>query len=293
MVKYILLLTILTSCIQEENILFEENNETSVEAIITFYDHKTVFTGVLKKEKSVYSDQIGFENITNAAILLESPVENNWITSDLFSYFLESPQVYPLSSSNFDLSIDIDGEAIITGSTLALDTNQVTLNNYSLSTSMANSNLKVDLYFEFDNLIQFGQVTASVRYEASCVDCDTIIYKTSTVSQYVTGFHYTDLNTKNFETQLNIPYNEIRSSLALENTNQLQIKIESIELELTTISEDYFLYLNDIEKSMILSQDPFSEPVFIHSNLSNGIGIFGAKRIEIEAFSINDSIICP
>jgi len=42
------------------------------------------------------------------------------------------------------------------------------------------------------------------------------------------------------------------------------------------LSRDYFYYLRSVMQQLSISNNPFSEPVQIHSNISGGVGIFGA-----------------
>ena len=50
---------------------------------------------------------------------------------------------------------------------------------------------------------------------------------------------------------------------------------EEYHFELYTCSADFFKYLVSIEKMSDTKDNPFSEPVLIHSNINNGLGIFG------------------
>lgn len=54
------------------------------------------------------------------------------------------------------------------------------------------------------------------------------------------------------------------------NTNITQ----DLVVSLASTTEDYYRYRRSVELQEFLGEDPFSEPVPIHSNMSNGFGIF-------------------
>lgn len=47
-------------------------------------------------------------------------------------------------------------------------------------------------------------------------------------------------------------------------------------IQLQTISEEYYLYLQSYAKHKMVDGDFFSEPVIVYSNVLNGLGVFGA-----------------
>ncbi|MEX1122632.1 MAG: DUF4249 domain-containing protein [Balneolales bacterium] len=60
---------------------------------------------------------------------------------------------------------------------------------------------------------------------------------------------------------------------------------QALELQISHLSESYFQYEITRESQSRTGDNPFAEPVSVYSNLSNGMGIFGAfneTRIKIE-----------
>lgn len=50
----------------------------------------------------------------------------------------------------------------------------------------------------------------------------------------------------------------------------------SIDIQLQSVSKDYYLYMQVLEKHMGVRNDPLSEPVLAYSNVENGLGLFAA-----------------
>ena len=63
-----------------------------------------------------------------------------------------------------------------------------------------------------------------------------------------------------------------------------------LTISLQNISKDYFLFLQTDQSQFIHYNDPFVEPVQIHTNVKNGAGIFGSYRSGELTLS-NDSIL--
>jgi len=60
-----------------------------------------------------------------------------------------------------------------------------------------------------------------------------------------------------------------------------------LEAELSNISRDHYLYLKSLDAFKNADENPFAEPVIVHNNIENGIGIFRTSnasrfRIDIE-----------
>ena len=51
----------------------------------------------------------------------------------------------------------------------------------------------------------------------------------------------------------------------------------TLYVNLHSISKDYFDYVSSLQKHYNAKGDPFSTPVVVHSNVTNGLGIFGAR----------------
>ena len=55
----------------------------------------------------------------------------------------------------------------------------------------------------------------------------------------------------------------------------LQIGEQSYKINLYSVSKEAYLYLLSVTKSMNTEESPFSEPVRVFSNITNGLGVFG------------------
>ena len=61
--------------------------------------------------------------------------------------------------------------------------------------------------------------------------------------------------------------------------------IQRYDVLMYSLSEDMYRYLRTAEQQQSVRDDPFAEPVQIHSNLSNGYGIFAGYQVR--TFSVN------
>ena len=73
-------------------------------------------------------------------------------------------------------------------------------------------------------------------------------------------------------------------SIVLENCID---PLEETVVDLRTISDSYFEYYRTITAQSNVGTDIFAEPVFIFSNIENGIGIFGAYTSKIDTCNLN------
>jgi len=64
---------------------------------------------------------------------------------------------------------------------------------------------------------------------------------------------------------------------------------ETIELQvrLTSMSEEYFRYLETIELNAEVDGDPFAQPVQVYSNTTNGFGIFAGATYDRRVYKAN------
>ena len=59
----------------------------------------------------------------------------------------------------------------------------------------------------------------------------------------------------------------------------------SFQIFFQSVSEDYFRYWKTAELQDQVGENPFAEPVQVHSNMTNGFGIFAGYRFEAWAYS--------
>ncbi len=56
-------------------------------------------------------------------------------------------------------------------------------------------------------------------------------------------------------------------------------EFNEVHIELHSISEDYYLYAKSLGQYNFSKNDEFAEPVLVHNNIKNGLGVFGAYSI--------------
>ncbi len=60
----------------------------------------------------------------------------------------------------------------------------------------------------------------------------------------------------------------------------------TIYVKLHSISKDYYEYVSSLEKHYYSKNDPFATPVVVHSNIQDGLGIFGGRSTSIDSIKI-------
>ena len=52
------------------------------------------------------------------------------------------------------------------------------------------------------------------------------------------------------------------------------ISVDSVKVFVVSAKEDYYRFLNSVEKQYNVSNDPFAEPILLYSNITGGLGVF-------------------
>ncbi len=136
-----------------------------------------------------------------------------------------------------------------------------------------------------------------IRAYADVIYADYEYYFDSTLNDYVPG---DVIVTDTFRQEIYLEYNDplgldalgSGSSIFLEdglfegNTANIKLIVydnviagTEILVELISHSKDSYLYKTSRIKHEWSRDDPFSEPVFVYSNVENGYGVFGAYRV--------------
>jgi hypothetical protein len=63
--------------------------------------------------------------------------------------------------------------------------------------------------------------------------------------------------------------------------NSLPRSVYRLEISLGNISEEHYRYLKDVELQGRSGDDPFAQPVQVHSNINNGFGTFGGITYDV------------
>jgi hypothetical protein len=58
-----------------------------------------------------------------------------------------------------------------------------------------------------------------------------------------------------------------------------RVKSEFYNLEIYKLSNDLYKYIKSVNKQQQVGDNPFSEPVFVYTNIKNGLGIFAGYSV--------------
>jgi len=58
-------------------------------------------------------------------------------------------------------------------------------------------------------------------------------------------------------------------------------ELGNVQVEVRTVSPEYYLYFTSLRRQLITSQDPFAEPIQVYSNVDGGLGNFSAYNVTI------------
>ena len=132
----------------------------------------------------------------------------------------------------------------------------------------------------------------SIAKKSGFLSSDDIVFGTDNTNPLDGGFSYNRyyefsddvFNGKNYGLKISLYQSEYRkpdenTKPGYEDTNapKIPLRVEYF-VQLHSISRDYFFYLRSLSKNSD-AMPFFTEPVQIHSNVENGIGIFGSYSI--------------
>ena len=63
--------------------------------------------------------------------------------------------------------------------------------------------------------------------------------------------------------------------------------LDQLVAQLRTVSEEYYKYYNSVSRQITNSNDPFSQPVFVDSNILNGKGVFAGYSQSVDSTFVN------
>ena len=130
--------------------------------------------------------------------------------------------------------------------------------------------------FELDTLIWGDLLYINEGY--------TEVYRESETSDFDLGFEsYSDVYNDNLfdGNQKTFNYNFNTQYIGGPNSFNRRLVVE-----LTSLSEEYYNYVDSRSRQQWSEGDPFSEPVFVYNNIENGYGIFAGKSISRQEYLI-------
>jgi Domain of unknown function (DUF4249) len=302
---FIAYLSCTTSCYKTAIFDVQTTKQLSVNCILTNDSPpKVEVTTTLNPNDSLRFIPIKDANVSisdgQQVIVLDSFI-NPGIFSDLGYYTTKKSSNFPLFlEKRYTLAVSANNLTEIKSQTILPDTLNIT--NIELSNIIIkpqeiygnlviypfNANLKIKIQDKFSEknyyLIRALYVSDYfLDYKTGKeIVIDTLISKkTPTILQNINGI----INTNLIGTGLvftDQDFNGQNKELDVLLNSYLELKTQipsTITIELLTINEDCYKYILTYPKQVGLSQDPFSEPVNIYSNIENGLGIFGGYGI--------------
>jgi len=219
-------------------------------------------------------------NIDDAILKIkQNEVESEWLWIDGRYAFVSSPTFGIESDDNLQLVLSkTDGEQV-TASCIVPSSNEITIDRSNLL--LQNSSIIFDVDWSLDHEAGYAQMRfyvtvdyVSYRVGGSFTDFKSFAYD-------VLGPDYPEFSSDRTFTLLGtITKNEILESFAHDFKSSSWDSTVITVRGAYVILESYETHLAHHEKTCFLqvntSQDPFSEPVIIYSNINGGSGIFGA-----------------
>lgn len=134
------------------------------------------------------------------------------------------------------------------------------------------------IYDEQGNIIAYAPMVTPVYYYPANENLLT--------GNAGTAFSDVFFEGQRFKLNLNVDKYYFENSFFGDTTSQSFPGILLIELR--TISEDYFLYEQSLNKYFVAEGDPFAQPVQVTTNIDGGLGIFAGYGVSIDTFTIKN-----
>ncbi len=195
----------------------------------------------------------GYETVTAQTTVLERP---SFEIIDHYSLYSKSPE--KTTTDGYSVPIDYWGtDTVMNISCMVNDPGNVT-NYYRLSIKSIGSTKEGPL--SADNWAIVKDIFSS----------DDILFVDNNVSVSINGWpeHFSNV----FDDSL---FDGKEYTFTVES-RQRSVAYSWVEIELQHISEDLYKYLKNVELAQCSTDDIFSEPVNIFSNVENGYGVLGS-----------------
>ena len=280
-IRFICCITLLVfSCIKDEGDLgipFKKNIAVNFTAITSSIN--TQLECILSKNIAGVAYNNGIDNrITRAEVsfFMEKNDSLNLDTTGNKEYNLESPPLIPLTE--YKIKINDPEFKIITATSICPDSVEILSLDISSELNLPYSML-LSSKIKFANLIQYGQVEIQHQITISNSHPNAFFksQKVYSKSSDKKGELFSDI----FSNEFNIDNEIINLTPYYVDTIKKYgieyFKIEKIisSVHVQTIAEEHYNYIQDLLKSQNKLNDPFTEPIIVESNVSNGLGYFG------------------
>ncbi len=287
--------------------------ETTVQVDLPPHESQLVVNGFFAPDslwQVRLSNTVSFTDVTRLAVVDNAVVEvwaNDQKLTTLASIGAgryKSAFSPPSSTGRYTLKVQADGFEPIEGEGyLPEETAQASLEYRFISINEEQSEIKYSLilqdapdrtnYYSLYALQRFV-----IRNNGELIDDQTFRWSIKTNDPVLTNSDFFDaepsyfdqvvfddnlFNGRTYELDFAIDYYSIGVDGPPEITYELSTNIVLLEM-----SEDMFTFWQTADRQRDAANDPFSEPVQVYSNMSNGFGIFAGYRVQVFPVTIDE-----
>lgn len=289
-IKIFLLFLIITSCESIVDVDLPAGKPLIV--VNSFFTPDSVFKVHLSKSLGILSDEnrvtgeYGYPEtvvpiIENAKVELWN--DEKFITNLIYDKagIYIAPNIYPEQNKNYKIIVNVEGFASVTASNIIpspilitdVKSKKTTQNEYSSDTELTitfKDNLDEENFYEMYIVNSYRNYKYLVYFESD----DILIKENSILDEIDGGFYQTNIALFDDTIISGKEYN-------LKVTYFDYDVLADFYVVLSTISKDKYQYLKSINEQRKYKDNPFAEPVFIHNNIENGLGIFAGYSSSI------------
>jgi len=274
-----ILLIFLGAC--EKNIKLEIPTSEDKMVVNALFYTDSLFEVHISKSQFILSDNTEAVAVENAQVKL---YENRRF-EELLTYYSNgtytSTRIIPIQGNNY--TIEIETTDLKTVRAVSYLPEKIDITNFEYKIELKNQLQLFACSVEFSDppqqanyylLSVFGAKKNESNFrKAIYIDThDSIVAENEFISE---SFIFTDKLIDGKQKRLDFTF----SSDVLENMEKYQIVLNSI-------TSDLYLYLKTRERQISNIENPFIEPIEIHSNIQNGLGIFSGISPSIYTFEL-------
>lgn len=289
--KAILFTLIFVSCVNDENLDIEYQEQLKVNAILEIKSNEStlrcLINNTVKFNSKVTPDSTIVEN---ASVVLNGINYEKHANFSTPYYTIKDTENDITFENKTNLAIKVQDNQTISKSVLLIDSNKVNLHEVSLYIDDNKKELKFLLNFHTDDEVEYGVFYISLNYQISYDSLGTIITNKRTSIFNYPNNKSSEIKESNFSATNFFNYKNFEENIDLFPVPILKFKILKTTIGLSSISKDLYDFEKTSEQNQYLQNDPFAEPVSVFSNIENGLGIFGVKRTQHFEFYSQDSI---
>lgn len=265
-------LWLLSSCIRD--VVVELPEQDPQLALTCTFTADSVWEAFVSRSAGVL-EEISYEGIDNATVLL---LENGTVidTLQLLGLGFYSGNGVPLAGHTYTMQVSAPGLETITASNAAPVPVPLLSVAYDDSAQITVFDETLDkISFSFADAAGSAQFYAVVVYALyPYIDGVDTVWYPSAVSLFTDDVKLNDAIY--YQTELvfsdELFDGETPSFTVFANSYEMADSLNYV-IKLATLSEDYYRYVTSLSKYWSAQGNPFSEPVLIHSNVQNGLGV--------------------